>query len=105
MQKVENRLEVLLRLIRDEKPGRSSSNSSQAHSVASLARSLEAPYPQLQNNLSLATFSLFKLAMEIAETSGTGRDMVERRVGDIIRALPYHLVFKSLDSMAKESIC
>lgn len=111
-QDVKNVLEVLLRLIRGVSltnpasavHGASHDNHHhhqhhQSAVVASQAAAAEAPYPDQQTPISLATFQLFKLGLEAAVQAGVPKDEIDRKVGEIVRTLPYFLIFRSLDSM------
>jgi hypothetical protein len=107
-QDVRNILEVLLRLIRG--PG-SSTNShahhhqphsqqhQQAGSVASQALASDAPYPEQQTPISLAAFQLFKLGIEAAQDAGVPKAEIDRKIGEVVRNLPYSMIYRSLDSM------
>ena len=59
-----------------------------------------------QTHVSLAVLAMFRLAVEYAKKAvgdpEKGRAEVEERVGEIIRCLPGHLVYKSLDGIFKE---
>ena len=102
---VKNILEVLLRMIR--------SGSGSAVSIAALATSstlpastlaaqavlLDAPYPEQQTTVSLASFQLFKMGIEAALASGMDEKDIRTRVGSVVRSLPYSMIFKSLDWM------
>ena len=103
LRSTEVRLEIMLRLLRGDvkadRPG-FPPREIQSTAVASLAAQLEAPYPQHQTPLSLGCYSLFKCALELAEL-GPGREVVDRRVSDILRSLPYNLIVRALDSMFK----
>jgi hypothetical protein len=103
MQHPDNIVEVLLRIIRgDARVDRPHHIPPplQPPAVSKLARQLEAPYPSHQTHVSLATLHLYRLALSLAGPEGKAE--VERKVGEIVRALPYHLIFRVLDSMAKE---
>jgi hypothetical protein len=103
MANIENVLEVLLRIIRgDHRSDRTFAQPTQPASVAALAASLGVPYPEHQTHVSLATYSLFKLAIDTAVQAGIGRETIDRKVSEIVRALPYSLLFKALDTMARE---
>jgi hypothetical protein len=102
MSNIENVLEVLLRIIRGDHRADRAFSQPQPTSVAALAASLGVPYPEHQTHVSLATYSLFKLAIDTAVQAGLGREAIDRKVSEIVRALPYSLLFKALDTMAKE---
>jgi len=48
--------------------------------------------------------AIFRLAVEYARkvTPENGKGEAEERVGEIIRSLPSHLIYKSLDGIFKE---
>lgn len=73
--------------------------SGQSASLASQALASGAPYPEAQTPVSLAAFQLFQLGIGTALQAGTPRKDIDRRVGEIVRNLPYSLIFRSLDSM------
>ncbi len=45
---------------------------------------------------------MFRLSVETAEKAGIPKAEVESGVREIIRGIPYHLLFRSVDSMFKE---
>lgn len=55
-----------------------------------------------QTHVSLAILAMFRLTGEYAEAAGEEARVLEHRVGEIIRALPLHLVNKSLDFIFKD---
>lgn len=71
----------------------------QSCSLLSSAKAAQAPYPEQQTPVSLAAFQIFKLGMEAAVDPGTTKPDWDRKVGEIVRGLPYTLVFRALDSM------
>ncbi|KAK1227430.1 hypothetical protein PQX77_009577 [Marasmius sp. AFHP31] len=108
LSETENLLEILLRLVRGERatPFMSSSNISGSSISGPLLTALDqgtAHGPQ-QTHVSLAVLAIFQMALEYANKAvGTGaKKEVENRVGEIIRCLPSHLIYKSLDGMFKE---
>jgi len=42
------------------------------------------------------------MSSEYATKAGVEAQVVEQRVGDMIRTLPQHMVYKALDSMFRE---
>jgi hypothetical protein len=103
MSNIDNIVEVLLRIIRGEhRTDRPFPQTPQPASVTALAANLGVPYPEHQTHVSLATYSLFKLAVDTAVQAGLGREAIDRKVSEIVRALPYSLLFKALETMAKE---
>jgi 20S proteasome subunit alpha 6 len=57
-----------------------------------------------QTHVSLAVLAIFRMASDYAVKTdgGNGKIQAEERVGEIIRCLPSHLLYKSLDGMFKE---
>ena len=105
-----NVLEVLLRLVRGERATPFSQNGS-VSSTSSLSGPLLAawdpasPHAAQQSHVSLAVIALVRLAEQFAEQvagEGKGKTQVDDRVGEIIKSLPSHLLYKSLDGMFKE---
>lgn len=70
--------------------------------VSTLAATLSAPYAEHQTQVSLAVLAMFRLSVETAAKAGIPKDEVEKQVAEIVRGIPYHLIFKSLDSMFRE---
>jgi 20S proteasome subunit alpha 6 len=101
-QDANNVLEVLLRLIRGgagSTTAERAQHGSQSASLALQASASGAPYPDQQTPISLAAFQLFKMGLDAAIEAGVPKAEVEKRIGEIIRDLPYSLIFRSLDSM------
>ena len=110
MTEADNILEILLRLVRGERATPFSQTSS-ALSASSLQGPLLAAldpsssHAAQQTHVSLAVMAMVRLATQYAEQAvgeGKGKEQVEERVGEIIRSLPSHLLYKSLDGMFKE---
>ena len=57
-----------------------------------------------QTHVSLAVLAIWRLAVEYAKKAAAekGKAEAEERVGEIIRSLPSHLIYKSLDGIFKE---
>ncbi|OBZ71914.1 hypothetical protein A0H81_08263 [Grifola frondosa] len=68
------------------------------------ALSPESAHAAQQTHVSLAVLAIFRLAVEYAKKAAgeKGKGEAEERVGEIIRALPSHLLYKSLDGIFKE---
>ncbi|KAF9569392.1 hypothetical protein CPC08DRAFT_756999 [Agrocybe pediades] len=106
---IDNILEILLRLVRGER-ATAFSQSSPAISAPSVSGPLLSALGQgsahsgQQTHVSLAVLAIFRLAEEFAikALGDKGKTEVEERVGEIIRCLPSHLVYKSLDGIFKE---
>ena len=45
---------------------------------------------------------MFRLSVDTAVKAGIPKEEVEKQVGEIVRGIPYHLIFKSLDGMWRE---
>ncbi|KAI5124782.1 hypothetical protein M0805_005416 [Coniferiporia weirii] len=110
MTYADNVLEILLRLVRGERATPFSQNAS-AISAPSITGPLLAaldpssPHSAQQTHVSLAVVAIVRLASQFAEQAlgeGKGKEQVDDRVGEIIRCLPSHLLYKSLDGMFKE---
>lgn len=110
MTRPDNVLEILLRLVRGERATPFSQASAQISAPSVTGPLLSAMEPTSyhaaqQTHVSLAVVAFVRLAEESAEMAlgeGKGKTEVEERVGEIIRSLPHHLIFKSLDGMMKE---
>lgn len=108
MTETDNVLEVLLRLVRGERASYSQSSSGiSAPSVSGPLLSALSPgsaHGAQQTHVSLAVLAIFRLAVEFAKKAkgDEGKTEVEERVGEIIRSLPSHLIYKSLDGIFKE---
>lgn len=105
-----NVLEILLRLVRGERATPFSQNGS-VISSSSLAGPLLAawdptsPHNAQQSHVSLAVMAMVRLAEQFAEQAlgeGKGKAQVDDRVGEVIKSLPSHLIYKSLDGIFKE---
>ncbi|KAL5487876.1 PRE5_1 [Sanghuangporus weigelae] len=110
MTEANNILEILLRLVRGERATPFSQTSSALSSPSIQGPLLAAldtssPHAAQQTHVSLAVMAIVRLATQFAEEAigeGKGKEQVEERVGEIIRSLPSHLLYKSLDGMFKE---
>ncbi|KAH9950080.1 hypothetical protein B0H21DRAFT_724715 [Amylocystis lapponica] len=108
MTETDNILEILLRLVRGERS--TYSQSTPVISAPSVSGPLLSALSQgsahgaQQTHVSLAVLAIFRLAVEYAKKAAPdgGKGEVEERVGDIIRSLPSHLIYKSLDGIFKE---
>lgn len=45
---------------------------------------------------------MFRLSVETAAKAGIPKKEVEKQVAEIVRGIPFHLMFKSLDGMFRE---
>jgi 20S proteasome subunit alpha 6 len=111
MTEPENMLEILLRLVRGERatpfaqttPAISVPNVS-GPLLSALAGGSSAHIGQ-QTHVSLAVLAMFRMIVEYAQRSAgvaEGKAEAEERVGEIIRCLPSHLLYKSLEGIFKE---
>ncbi|KAH9912704.1 uncharacterized protein B0H18DRAFT_1052608 [Fomitopsis serialis] len=110
MTETDNILEILLRLVRGERSGTGFQQATPAVASPNLvgplltALSPGAAHGAQQTHVSLAVLAVFRLAVEYAKrvSPENGKHEVEERVGEIIRSLPSHLLYKSLDGIFKE---
>jgi len=109
MTEPDNILEILLRLVRGER-ATPFTHSAPAASAASLsgpllsALSASLTHGAQQTHVSLAVLAIVRMTIDYAmkATGEKGKAEVEERVGEIIRCLPSHLIYKSMDGMFKE---
>lgn len=109
MTEADNILEILLRLVRGERatPFSTGSSISTPSITGPLLAAMDpsSAHATQQTHVSLAVVAIVRVASEFADKvlgEGKGKIQVEERVGEIIRALPSHLLYKSLDGMFKE---
>ncbi|KAL0949860.1 hypothetical protein HGRIS_009893 [Hohenbuehelia grisea] len=109
MTETDNVLEILLRLVRGERAtpfSQSPQGISQSNISGPLLSALVpgSAHGQQQTHVSLAVLAVFRMAVEYAKKAvgDKGKDEVEERVGEIIRCLPQHLIYKSLEGIFKE---
>ncbi|KAH9843681.1 uncharacterized protein C8Q71DRAFT_864563 [Rhodofomes roseus] len=110
MTETDNILEILLRLVRGERSGTGFQQATPAVASPNLAGPLltalspGAAHGAQQTHVSLAVLAIFRLAVEYAKrvSPENGKHEVEERAGEIIRSLPSHLLYKSLDGIFKE---
>ena len=109
MTEVDNLLEILLRLVRGER-ATPFSQTAPAISAPSISGPLLAAFSQSsahgaqQTHVSLAVLAMFYMIVEYAHKANgeKGKAEVEERIGEVIRCLPSHLIYKSLDGIFKE---
>lgn len=108
LTETENLLEILLRLVRGERATAFSSSSTiSAPSVSGpllSALSSATAHGSQQTHVSLAVLAMYQMSTEYA-TRALGENWkkeVDERIGEIIRCLPSHLIYKSLDGIFKE---
>ncbi|KAG8764962.1 hypothetical protein FRC12_007782 [Ceratobasidium sp. 428] len=82
MSNIDHILEILLRLVRGERATASTSGQ--------------------QTHVSLAVLAIFRVATDYGARAGVEKKVVEERVSEIVRCLPTHLIYKSLDGMFRE---
>jgi 20S proteasome subunit alpha 6 len=111
MTEPDNVLEILLRLVRGERatPFSQSSPAISAPSISGPLLSALLPgsaHGAQQTHVSLAVLAIFRMTVEYAKKAAgddkNGKKEVEERVGEIIRCLPSHLIYKSVDGIFKE---
>jgi len=109
MTETDNILEILLRLVRGERatPSYQSGQTMSASNVSGPLLSALSPgsaHGAQQTHVSLAVLALFRMTVEYAKKAAPDKGKVEaeERMGEIIRCLPSHLVYKSLDGIFKE---
>lgn len=102
-------LEILLRLARgDRNPSFSSSTSSSSSTTTTAAGSLAAairadsPYASHQTHVSLAILAMYRLTTDYAAKAGEKSEVVNEKIGDIIKSLPSGMISRSLDGMFRE---
>ncbi|KAG6819203.1 hypothetical protein H0H93_014376 [Arthromyces matolae] len=109
MTETDNILEILLRLVRGER-ATASYQSGPAISAPSISGPLLSALSQgsahaaQQTHVSLAVLAMFRMGVEYAQKASgeKGKTEAEERMGEIIRCLPSHLIYKSLDGIFKE---
>lgn len=109
MTEADNLLEILLRLVRGER-ATPFSQSTPAISAPSISGPLLAALTQSsahgaqQTHVSLAVLAIFYMAVDFGQKAKgeKGKADAEERMGEIIRCLPSHLIYKSLDGIFKE---
>ncbi|OAX43076.1 hypothetical protein K503DRAFT_766174 [Rhizopogon vinicolor AM-OR11-026] len=109
LTEVDNMLEILLRLVRGERatPFSQSTPAISAPSVSGpllTALSQSSSHGAQQTHVSLAVLALFHMSVDFArKASGEkGKAEAEEKMSEIVRCLPSHLLYKSLDGMFKE---
>lgn len=107
MTETDNILEILLRLVRGERATTQPTPAVAAPNIAGPLLSALSPgaaHGAQQTHVSLAVLAIFRIAVEYAKKASpeNGKNEVEERAGEIIRSLPQHLLYKSLDGIFKE---
>ena len=108
MVDMDNVLEILLRLVRGERatpfaPVAALSAPSVSGPLLS-AISHGSAHGAQQTHVSLAVLAIFRMTVQYAQKAegDKGKEEVEDRMAEIIRCLPSHLIYKSLDGIFKE---
>lgn len=109
LTETDNVLEILLRLVRGERatPFSQTATTISGPSITGpllSALSQGSAHGSQQTHVSLAVLAMFRMTVEYAKKAlgDKGKGEVEERVGEIIRCLPSHLIYKSLDGIFKE---
>ncbi|KAF8665678.1 hypothetical protein AX16_000131 [Volvariella volvacea WC 439] len=107
LTEIDNLLEILLRLVRGERATPFSQTAITAPSVSGpllSALSGGSAHAAQQTHVSLAVLAMFRMIEEYAlkALGDQGKSEVENRIGEIIRSLPSHLLYKSVDGIFKE---
>ncbi|GJJ07395.1 hypothetical protein Clacol_001597 [Clathrus columnatus] len=114
MSESDNLLEILLRLVRGERATPLSFSNNNVLSTSNLhlsgplltALSPNSPHAGQQTHLTLAIVAMVRMAESFAlrslPTTEEAKREVDEKVGEIIRCLPQHLLFKSLDGIFRE---
>ena len=101
-------MEILLRLVRGERatPFTSGPVLSASNVAGPLLSAMASDFGHSgqQTHVSLAVLAMFRMTVEYATKAEgeSGKKDVEDRMGEIIRCLPSHLLYKSLDGIFKE---
>ncbi|WWD20905.1 hypothetical protein CI109_105383 [Kwoniella shandongensis] len=107
-------LEILLRLTRgDRNPtvgstlasgsgGAISSATSQTFGALATSIRPNSPYASHQTHVSLAILAMYRLTTDYATRAGEKKEVVEEKIGDIIKSLPTGMIGRSLDGLFKE---
>jgi hypothetical protein len=88
-------LEILLRLTRGDR------NPTAMGPLATSIRS-DSPYASHQTHVSLAILAMYRLTTDYAAKAGEKSEVVNEKIGDIIKSLPGGMISRSLDGMFKE---
>jgi 20S proteasome subunit alpha 6 len=110
MDDSENVMEILLRLVRGDRSTPFSANANQSLSLTNLSGPLltalrpNAAHSAQQTHVSLAVLAMFQMAVDFAKEARHehGLKDAQEKMGEIIRCLPSHLLYKSLDGIFKE---
>ena len=86
-------LEILLRLTRGDR--------NPTVPLASAIRA-DSPFATHQTHVSLAILAMYRLTTDYATQAGVEAEVVNEKIGDIIKSLPSGMIVRSLDGMFKE---
>ena len=99
-------LEILLRLARgDRNPSLSTQGGGTGTgngSSLTAAMRTDSPYASHQTHVSLAILAMYRLTTDYAAKAGEKSEVVNEKIGDIIKSLPSGMIGRSLDGMFKE---
>ena len=62
----------------------------------------DSPYASHQTHVSLAILAMYRLTTDYAAKAGEKSEVVNEKIGDIIKSLPSGMIGRSLDGMFKE---
>lgn len=107
MTESDNVLEILLRLVRGERATPFPSGQILTRDISGPLLSAISPnsaHASQQSHVSLAVLAIIRMTVEYAikAVGDKGREEVDERVGEIIRCIPSHLIYKSVDGIFKE---
>ena len=107
MSETDNTLEILLRLVRRERASVSQNTGVSVPNVSGpllSAISQGSAHGAQQTHVSLAVLAIYRLALDNATKAvdDNGKGEAEKRVVEIIRFLPMHLLHKGLDGIFRE---
>ena len=107
MSETDNTLEILLRLVRRERASVSQNTGVSVPNVSGpllSAISQGSAHGAQQTHVSLAVLAIYRLALDNATKAvdDNGKGEEEKRVVEITRFLPMHLLHKGLDGIFRE---
>jgi len=95
-----NIVQILLRILRgDAKNTVSRHQVSHLHGPLATATKPSAPYADQQTHATLAVLAIVNLTKDYAVKSGEKVHQVDSKISDIIKSLPNHLIFSSVDRL------
>jgi hypothetical protein len=95
-----NIVQILLRVLRgDAKNTVSRHQLSHLHGPLATATKPSAPYADQQTHATLAVLAIVNLTKDYAIKSGEKVHQVDGKISDIIKSLPNHLIFSSVDRL------